>query len=145
MSSTTTTGKVPPPRRGVRINNVVSHSTLGCKLDPALLAVALCGRFNAKLFQANVGHCRRTRTTCSVFRSGELVVVGAKSDDTALLAAYIYADAVRRHTGLPVSVFNFEINNVAGDFSLGYGGSAPYVASNFVELAIMGANGKRVA
>ena len=32
-----------------------------------------------------------------------------------------------------------------GDFSLGYGGSAPYVASNFVELAIMGANGKRVA
>ncbi len=31
-----------------------------------------------------------------------------------------------------------------GDFSLGFSGSAPYVASNFVELAVLGANGKRL-
>ena len=31
-----------------------------------------------------------------------------------------------------------------GDFSLGFSGSAPYVASNFVELTVLGANGKRL-
>ncbi len=32
-----------------------------------------------------------------------------------------------------------------GDFNLGFGNAAPYVASNFVELAILGANGKRLS
>lgn len=32
-----------------------------------------------------------------------------------------------------------------GDFSLGYASPAPFVASRFVELAVLGANGKRVA
>ena len=30
-----------------------------------------------------------------------------------------------------------------GEFVLGYGGQAPYVASQFIDLAIMGNNGKR--
>ncbi|NDY92829.1 ABC transporter substrate-binding protein [Ideonella livida] len=32
-----------------------------------------------------------------------------------------------------------------GDFVLGYGGASPYVASRFVELAVLGAGGRRLA
>ena len=32
-----------------------------------------------------------------------------------------------------------------GDYVLGYSGSAPYVASRFVELAVLGANGRRLS
>lgn len=32
-----------------------------------------------------------------------------------------------------------------GDFSLGYGGQAPFVASQFIDLAVLGADGRRVS
>lgn len=32
-----------------------------------------------------------------------------------------------------------------GDYAIGYSGSAPYVGSRFVELAVLGANGKRLS
>lgn len=105
---------------GVRITNVISHSHLGCHTNLGLVAVALNGRTNPRVFPACMGHCRITRTTQSVFESGKMVVVGAKTEEGALLAAYYYARALCRELSLPVNIYNFEINNVVGDFRLGY-------------------------
>jgi transcription initiation factor TFIID TATA-box-binding protein len=104
---------------GVKITNVISHSSLACPVDIKLAAVALKGRFGSA-FPACVGHCRITNTTQSVFDSGKLVVVGAKDEQTALQAAYLYAFTLRRVLNLPVNIFNFVINNVVGYFQLGY-------------------------
>jgi transcription initiation factor TFIID TATA-box-binding protein len=113
----------PPSQKrqsGVRITNVISHSHLGCRTDLGLVAVALNGRANPRVFPACMGHCQTTRTTQSVFQSGKMVVVGAKSEEEALLAAYYYARALCKELKLPVNIYNFEINNVVGDFRLGY-------------------------
>jgi TATA-box binding protein (TBP) (component of TFIID and TFIIIB) len=106
---------------GVKVKNVVSHSKLGCKIDLTKAAIALHGRYDPDVFPACVCRCRQTNTTLSVFDSGKLVVVGALDEDTALIAAHMYALAVRRELNLHVSVFNFVINNVVGSFELGFG------------------------
>lgn len=105
----------------VVITNVISHSKIASAADVERIAIALCGRVNLKLFPASVGHCRITKTTQSIFRSGKLVVVGADSEKTAHIAAVIYTAAIRRELGIPAAVYNFVINNVVGNFRLPYG------------------------
>jgi transcription initiation factor TFIID TATA-box-binding protein len=102
--------------RDVRINNVIAHSMLGCATDISLVAVALNGRTNPRVFPACVCHCYTTHTTLSLFDSGKLVVVGAKSEQIALEASHIFANSLSLHLELPVNVYNFEINNVVGHF-----------------------------
>jgi TATA-box binding protein (TBP) (component of TFIID and TFIIIB) len=53
-----------------------------------------------------------------VFASGEVVDVGAKDSETALLSLYYYTRALNKF-GIPASVYNFEVNNVVGDFQIG--------------------------
>jgi hypothetical protein len=48
------------------------------------------------------------------------VVVGAHSENTALLAAYATTEAIRRVLGIPVGVYNFVINNTVGAFWLDF-------------------------
>lgn len=104
---------------GVKIQNIIAHSKLGVTVDINEVATALHGRVNKELFPAAVGHCRETGTTPSIFESGKLVVVGAYTEDRALLGSYIFADTLRREMHIKVNIYNFDINNVVGCFSVG--------------------------
>jgi TATA-box binding protein (TBP) (component of TFIID and TFIIIB) len=105
---------------GVQITNVIAHCKLAHSADTKKIAIALHGRVSDVVFPACVGHCRITQTTQSVFRSGKLVVVGADSEETALMAAHLFAFTVHRELKTNVSVYNFSINNTVGCFSLPY-------------------------
>lgn len=111
---------VPAEPHDVVITNVISHTQISNRADVTRIALALHGRVNLRLFPASVGHCRITNTTQSIFRSGKLVLVGADSEESALMAAYIFTEAIRRQLHIPVSVYNFVINNVVGHFRLPY-------------------------
>lgn len=108
------------PAGQCQVTNVVSHSNMGYPIDLNVCAIALKGRYNPSVFPAVVTRCKETQTTPSQFKSGKLVIAGAKSEEKSLYAAYNYAATVQRVMGLPVSVYNFEINNVVGQFNLGY-------------------------
>lgn len=104
---------------GVKIENIIAHSKLGLKMDINEVATALHGRVDKEVFPATVGRCRETGTTQSIFESGKLVVVGANTEDRALLGSYIFADTLRREMKLKVSIYNFHLNNVVGCFCVG--------------------------
>jgi transcription initiation factor TFIID TATA-box-binding protein len=104
----------------VQVNNIISHTSLGCAVDICQAAVGLAGRAGTAVFPASVSHCHTTKTTQSVFKSGELVIVGAKLEESALLSAYLYATALQRELRLRANVFNFETNNIVGHFELPY-------------------------
>lgn len=108
----------PKKHQGVRITNVIAHCKLAHSADTKKLAIALHGRVSDDVFPACVGHCRITKTTQSVFRSGKLVVVGADSEATALISAHLYAYTASRELNEEFRVHNFVINNVVGNFSL---------------------------
>lgn len=104
----------------IRINNVICHANLGCPINICQVAIALNGRANPKVFPACVSKCRETNTTLSVFQSGRLVIVGAKSIDIALYAAHNFARALRKVLLIPAQVHNFEVDNLVCDFKLGF-------------------------
>lgn len=105
---------------GVQITNVIAHCKLAHWADTKKIAIALHGRVSDDVFPACVGHCRITKTTQSVFRSGKLVVVGADSEGTALMSAHLFAFAARRELKTHFSVYNFVVDNAVGCFSLAY-------------------------
>nr|CAD7569381.1 unnamed protein product [Timema californicum] len=87
--------------------NVVSTVNLGCVLD--LMKINFSTRnseYNPSRFCGIVMRLREPHTTALLFKSGKVVVTGAKSEDCAQLAARKYARIVQK-LGFPVSMTLF--------------------------------------
>ncbi|KAG8200813.1 hypothetical protein JTE90_006394 [Oedothorax gibbosus] len=95
-----------------KVHNVVSSVDLGCKLD--LLKIALRLRnaeYNPKRFHAVIMRILQPRTAALIFRSGKIVVTGARSETDAHLAARKYARLIQK-LGFDVKFIDFKIQNM---------------------------------
>jgi len=96
------------------LQNIVATVDLGVKLD--LKAIALGARnaeYNPKRFAAVIIRIRDPKTTALIFASGKMVVTGAKSEDSARVAARKFAKTIAR-LGFPQEFKDFKVQNIVG-------------------------------
>lgn len=105
---------IPVTESGIipKVHNVVSTVDIGCTLD--LLQIALRLRnaeYNPKRFHAVVMRILEPRTAALIFRSGKIVVTGARSEAAAHLASRKYARLIQK-LGFDVRFIDFKIQNM---------------------------------
>lgn len=96
------------------LQNIVATCNLGTELDLKQIALhARNAEYNPKRFAAVIIRVRDPKTTALVFRSGKVVVTGAKSEDAARTAARKYARLIQR-LDFPARFTDFKIQNIVG-------------------------------
>jgi len=96
------------------LQNIVSTVNLSCKLELKQIALnARNAEYNPKRFAAVIIRLREPKTTALVFASGKMVVTGAKSEQSSLLAARKYARMIQK-LGFEVVFKEFKIQNIVG-------------------------------
>ncbi|XP_005089151.1 TATA-box-binding protein [Aplysia californica] len=96
------------------LQNIVCTVSLATKLDLKTIALrARNAEYNPKRFAAVIMRIREPRTTALIFSSGKMVCTGAKSEESAKLAARKYARIVQK-LGFPAKFLDFKIQNMVG-------------------------------
>lgn len=96
------------------LQNVVSTVNLACPLD--LMKINFRTRnseYNPSRFSGIVMRIREPHTTALLFRSGKMVITGARNEDDSRLAARKYARIIQK-LGFPVQFLDFKIQNIVG-------------------------------
>merc|ERR1719375_2725250 len=97
-----------------QLQNVVATVALGCTLNLSDIArKARNAEYNPKRFAAVIMRIREPKTTALIFRSGKMVVTGAKNEDCARNAARKYARIIQK-LDFPVHFTDFRIQNMVG-------------------------------
>ena len=97
-----------------RTRNIVATTNLGTQLE--LKKIALYARnaeYNPKRFAAVIMRIREPKTTALIFKSGKMVVTGAKTEEDARNAARKYARIIQK-LDFPVHFVDFKIQNMVG-------------------------------
>lgn len=100
------------------LQNVVSTVNLNCPLD--LMKINFRTRnseYNPSRFSGIVMRIREPHTTALLFKSGKMVVTGAKNEDDSRLAARKFARIIQK-LGFPVKFLDFKIQNIVGTCDL---------------------------
>uniref|UniRef100_A0A3B4UQX3 TATA-box-binding protein-like n=2 Tax=Seriola dumerili TaxID=41447 RepID=A0A3B4UQX3_SERDU len=101
-----------------QIQNVVSSVKLCCRLDLNFIAQnAWNVEYNPKSYKALVMRIREPRTTAVIYKSGNIVCTGAKSEDQSQVATRRFARKVQK-LGFPVSFLDFKVQNVVASCSI---------------------------
>lgn len=100
--------------------NVVSNFTVGDFVDIEIQVELFNARLDKKVFPACVSSCMNSGTKNSFFKSGQIIIAGAKSYYHALLAAQMCAMKLRRDFGFPYRIYNFQIKNIVCSSNLGF-------------------------
>jgi len=114
-SSAAINGTVPA-RASLRptLQNIVATCNLAVELDLKTIALhARNAEYNPKRFAAVIMRIREPKTTALIFRSGKMVVTGAKSEEHARNAARKYARIIQK-LEFPVHFTDFKIQNMVG-------------------------------
>uniref|UniRef100_A0A3B4YF92 Uncharacterized protein n=1 Tax=Seriola lalandi dorsalis TaxID=1841481 RepID=A0A3B4YF92_SERLL len=99
-------------------SNVVSSVKLCCRLDLNFIAQnAWNVEYNPKNYKALVMRIREPRTTAVIYKSGNIVCTGAKSEDQSQVATRRFARKVQK-LGFPVSFLDFKVQNVVASCSI---------------------------
>jgi len=90
----------------------VATCNLGIALDLKTIAMhARNAEYNPKRFSAVIMRIREPKTTALIFKSGKMVVTGAKSEEQARQAARKYARIVQK-LDFPARFTDFKIQNI---------------------------------
>ena len=96
------------------LQNIVATCNLSVELDLKTIALhARNAEYTPKRFSAVIMRIREPKTTALIFRSGKMVVTGAKSEDQARNAARKYARIIQK-LDFPVRFTDFKIQNMVG-------------------------------
>ena len=102
----------------VKIQNIVCTVRLGCSLDLHYIATFSDNiEYNPNRFPAVTMRIRTPRTTALIFKTGKLVVTGAKTEHDAKIATRRFARIIQK-LGFKVKFKNFKIENVVGSSGL---------------------------
>ncbi|XP_044193858.1 TATA-box-binding protein-like [Thunnus albacares] len=94
------------------IQNIVSTAKLGCQLDLNVIArKALNVKYDPKTYKALTMRIRKPLTTAIIYKSGNIVCLGAKSEEESRIAARRYARIVQK-LGFPVRFLDFRIQTM---------------------------------
>lgn len=103
------------------IQNIVCSAWCGRRdLNLSYIAESLRGSYNPEEFPACVSTCRETSCVNIVFRTGQVLVTGARQVDTGYLSAHMFVDKMYRDLKVDINLYNFAVVNVVGSFGLGY-------------------------
>ncbi|XP_015919231.1 uncharacterized protein [Parasteatoda tepidariorum] len=106
IPSSTESGIIP------KIHNVVCCVDLGCYLDLCKIAFRLRNaEYNPRRFHAVIMRILDPKTAALIFRTGKIVVTGAKSETAAHLAARKYARLIQK-LGFDVRFKDYKIQNL---------------------------------
>jgi transcription initiation factor TFIID TATA-box-binding protein len=106
--------RIKPDWPAPQIQNVVATVNLGCRLNlPIIAQHARNVEYNRKKFHALVMRIREPRTTTLVFATGKMVIIGAKSEALANLAARKHARAIQK-CGFTTTFKDFKVQNFVG-------------------------------
>ena len=96
------------------LQNIVATCNLAVELDLKTIAMkARNAEYNPKRFAAVIMRIRDPKTTALIFKSGKMVVTGAKSEEQARNAARKYARIIQKME-FPVQFTEFKIQNIVG-------------------------------
>ena len=91
------------------LQNIVATCNLAVEVDLKTIALhARNAEYNPKRFSAVIMRIREPKTTALIFRSGKMVVTGAKSEEHARNAARKYARIIQK-LDFPVHFTDFKI------------------------------------
>lgn len=127
-----TSPPVPPFHLG--ISNIMATLDVGCPID--LVKFYCCVRnteYSPKMFQALIWRQLKPRITCNIFKTGKMVVNGAKTfEESRIGAAKAYK--VLKKIGVPVTKAKYDIANIVCYGALG----SPFNLDVFHEARIPG-------
>ena len=101
---------------GIRpiLQNIVATCNLAVELDLKTIALhARNAEYNPKRFAAVIMRIREPKTTALIFKSGKMVVTGAKTEEDARNAARKYARIIQK-LDFPAKFTEFKIQNIVG-------------------------------
>jgi transcription initiation factor TFIID TATA-box-binding protein len=100
---------------------LVSTANLKCELNLKDIAFKCRNaEYNPKRFAAVIMRMREPqRTTALIFKTGKMVITGAKSEQLSLDAARQYAKAIK-NAGNQVKLSDFEVQNMVGSCSVNF-------------------------
>lgn len=112
-----TSPPVPPLHLG--ISNIVATFDVGCPIDLVDLYCSVRNtEYNPKVFQALIWRQNTPRITCNIFKTGKMVVNGAKTfKDSRLGATKAYK--ILKKIGVPVTKATYSISNIVCYGALG--------------------------
>lgn len=94
--------------------NIVATVNLGCQLNLKQITLhARNAEYNPKRFAAVIMRIREPKTTALIFSSGKMVCTGAKSEESARLAARKFARIIQK-LGFNAHFKEFKIQNIVG-------------------------------
>jgi transcription initiation factor TFIID TATA-box-binding protein len=100
---------------------LVSTANLNCQLELKVIAFKCRNaEYNPKRFAAVIMRMKEpNRTTALIFKTGKMVITGAKSIEDSKNAAKLYEKAIKK-VGFKVGLSNFEIQNMVGSCSVSF-------------------------
>ena len=99
---------------GLVLQNIVATCNLAVELDLKTIALhARNAEYNPKRFAAVIMRIREPKTTALIFKSGKMVVTGAKTEEDARNAARKYARIIQK-LDFPAKFTEFKIQNIVG-------------------------------
>ena len=101
---------------GIRpiLQNIVATCNLAIELELKTIALhARNAEYNPKRFAAVIMRIREPKTTALIFKSGKMVVTGAKTEEDARNAARKYARIIQK-LDFPAKFTEFKIQNIVG-------------------------------
>eukprot|EP00485_Elphidium_margaritaceum_P007650 CAMPEP_0202697222 /NCGR_PEP_ID=MMETSP1385-20130828/10549_1 /ASSEMBLY_ACC=CAM_ASM_000861 /TAXON_ID=933848 /ORGANISM="Elphidium margaritaceum" /LENGTH=265 /DNA_ID=CAMNT_0049353617 /DNA_START=39 /DNA_END=836 /DNA_ORIENTATION=- len=112
--------KLTQPVEQPKSQNVVATMNVGCQLDlKTIVTRSRNSEYNPKRFSAVIMRIRDPKSTALIFKTGKIVVTGAKSEDNAWVAARKYARILQK-LDFPAKFMEFKIQNMVGSVSVGF-------------------------
>jgi transcription initiation factor TFIID TATA-box-binding protein len=99
------------------LQNIVATVNLDCELDLKMIALsARNAEYNPKRFAAVIMRIKDPKTTALIFRSGKMVITGAKTEEKARIASRTYAKILAKLGDPPyaqkIKYKDFKIQNI---------------------------------
>jgi transcription initiation factor TFIID TATA-box-binding protein len=108
------------PTFQIKLTNIVATVNLGMQLELQKIAHSIKNaEYNPTRFQAVIMRISQPRATSLLFRSGKLIVTGAKTQHESLNAAKKFI-AILQKVGCAVALNDFKIQNITATLDLGF-------------------------
>ena len=104
----------------VKIQNLVATVSLGCSIEPEKIALSVSNaEYNPRRFAAVIMRLREPRTTALIFKTGKMIVTGAKDIQESQNAAKLYVKIIQK-CGFPAQVVDYKISNISATVDFGF-------------------------
>ncbi len=105
----------------IKIQNVVATVNLGLQVDLEKISqTARNAEYNPRRFAAVIMRIREPRTTALVFKSGKMIVTGAKKEEDSRKASKIYVSIIKK-CGFPTAdLRDYKLQNMTATCDVGF-------------------------